>query len=57
MVEKAIENEIEDPEIGFKMAKAYQRMNNLEEATKLIDSILIKYPENENYLTFKQSLE
>jgi len=57
LVEKALENEIKNPEIGFKLAKAYKRMNNLENASKLIDSILKIHPENEDYKTFKKSLE
>lgn len=57
LVEKAQKNEIKNPEIGFKLAKAYKRMNNLEIATKLMDSILLVHPENEDYKTFKKSLE
>lgn len=57
IVEKALKNELEDPEIGFKMAKAYQRMNDRENANKIMDSIIKRYPENGDYLTFKQSLQ
>ena len=57
LVDKAIEYEIENSEISFKLAKAYKRMNNLELSTKLMDSILVIYPDNEDYKTFKQSLE
>lgn len=57
IVEKALKNELEDPEIGFKMAKAYQRMNDRENANRIMDSIIKIYPENGDYLTFKQSLQ
>ncbi|MDP3944614.1 MAG: sulfatase-like hydrolase/transferase [Lutibacter sp.] len=57
IAEKAKENEIENPEIGFKLAQAYQRMNNLKEANKVIDSILKLHPKNETYLTFRNSLK
>jgi tetratricopeptide (TPR) repeat protein len=57
IAEKAKENEIKNPEIGFKLAQAYQRMDNLDEATKIMDSILQLYPANEEYLTFKKSLK
>ncbi|NQW36442.1 MAG: sulfatase-like hydrolase/transferase [Flavobacteriales bacterium] len=57
LVEKAHENKIENADISFKLAKAFQRMNNLEKANRLMDSILIIHPENKDYVTFKQSLE
>ncbi len=57
IAEKAIENGIDNPKIGFKLAQAYQRMNNLNEANKVIDSILKLHPKNETYLTFKNSLK
>lgn len=56
IVKKARENEIESADISFKFAKALKRMNNVEGATKLMDSILAIYPQNEDFLTFKQSL-
>lgn len=57
IAQKAKENEIKSIDFSYKMAQAYQRMNNLETATKLMDSILIIHPDNEEYKTFKQSLE
>ncbi|PHQ56352.1 MAG: sulfatase [Lutibacter sp.] len=57
IIEKAIENRLDNPEIGFKMAEAYRRMNDLDSANKLIDSILKIYTKNEKYKIFKQSLE
>jgi len=56
IAKKVKENEIKNPDIGFKLAKAYQRMNNLDKANKLIDSILQLYPNNENYKSFKKSI-
>lgn len=49
-------NGVENPEITFKLAQAYQRMNNFSEANKVMDSILKLDPKNEKYLTFKNSL-
>lgn len=54
---KAIENRIENPDISFKLAQAYQRMDNLNNANKIMDSILLVYPENEAFITFKKSLK
>lgn len=57
IVEKAKAHEIKNPDIPFKLAQAYQRMNNLSNAIKLIDSILKLDPKNKTYLTFKNSLK
>ena len=57
LAEKARKNEITNADFSFKLAKAYQRMNNFKSSNKLIDSILKLYPENEVYKTFKQSLQ
>ncbi len=57
IAKKAYKNNLKNPNISFKLAKAYQRMNDLKQATKLMDSILQIYPENQNYITFKQSLK
>jgi phosphoglycerol transferase MdoB-like AlkP superfamily enzyme len=57
LVRKALENNLENSDISFKLAKAFQRMNNFENATKIMDSILSIHPENEEYQTFKKSLE
>ena len=56
IVKKARGNEIESTAISFKFAKALKRLNKVEAATKLMDSILVLYPDNEDFLTFKQSL-
>lgn len=57
LVKKSQENEIYNADITFKLAKAFQRMNNSEIANELMDSVLKIHPENEDYKTFKQSLE
>jgi len=54
---KAVENKIPNPEISFKMAKAYKRMDSLSQAKKLIDNISELHPDNSEYLTFKSSLK
>jgi phosphoglycerol transferase MdoB-like AlkP superfamily enzyme len=53
---KAIKNDIENPEISFKMAKAYKRLKNTKRSKIIMDSMLQIYPENENYKFFKKSL-
>jgi lipoteichoic acid synthase len=57
MAQKAFENDIIHEEISFKLAKAYQRMNNSKNAIKIMDSLLVIYPENKDFLTFKQTLQ
>jgi phosphoglycerol transferase MdoB-like AlkP superfamily enzyme len=57
IAEKAKEHEIKNIDIPFKLAQAYQRMNNLSDANKIMDSILKLDPKNETYLTFKNSLK
>ncbi len=57
IAKKAAENGIDNPDIPFKLAQAYKRLNNLDDATKIMDSILQLYPANEEYVTFKKSLK
>jgi tetratricopeptide (TPR) repeat protein len=54
---KALSNQINDPELAYKLAQAYKRMNNPKDANKTIDSLLKIHPENNNYLTLKKSLK
>jgi lipoteichoic acid synthase len=54
---KALSNQIDEPELAYKLAQAYNRMSNLKETNKTIDSLLKIYPDNNNYLTFKKSLK
>ncbi len=57
IVNKAMGNGLVNPEISFKMAKAHQRMNNLEQANKIMDSIITVHPNTNEYLTFKGALK
>lgn len=54
---KAFENKIVNSEVSFKLAKAYQRLNNSNKSKKIMDSLLKIYPENIDYKTFKQTLK
>jgi lipoteichoic acid synthase len=54
---QALKNKIENPEAGFKMAKAYMRLGNSKKAKKVMDSILKIYSNNTDYLTFKKTLQ
>lgn len=54
---QALSNKINNPEIGFKLARSYQKVKNRPEARKHIDSLLKVYPENQEYLKFKKSLK
>ena len=47
-VEKVHESKIENADISFKLAKAFLRMNNMENANRLMDSTLIIHPENKD---------
>ena len=57
IAKKAKAHEIKNPDFSFKLAQAYQRMNNLSDANKVMDSILLLYPKNETYVTFKNSIK
>lgn len=54
---KALNNQINDPELAFKLAKAYQRTNSLSLANKTMDSLLKKYPNNIEYIQLKKELK
>ncbi|TDE42749.1 sulfatase [Flavobacterium rhamnosiphilum] len=54
---KAVSNGIKNPEISFKLAETYKRMNNLKDANSIINNLLKRYPGNTNYLIFKKSLQ
>jgi lipoteichoic acid synthase len=54
---KALSNQVNDPELAYKLAQAYKRMNNSKDTNKTIDSLLKIYPDNNNYVTFKKSLK
>lgn len=53
----AMKNDVTTPELGLKLAQAYKRTNNLVKSNKIIDSIIKKYPKNNDYLNFKKTLK
>ena len=53
---KALSNQISDPELSYKVAQAYKRVNNSREAIKIIDSLLTVDSGNKEYLNFKKSI-
>ena len=53
----ALKNNLTNVEISYKMAKAHQRMNNLEQANKIMDSIISVHPNTTEYITFKGTLK
>ncbi|HEY9168962.1 MAG TPA: sulfatase-like hydrolase/transferase [Lutibacter sp.] len=57
IAKKARENEIKNIDFSYKLAQAYQRMNNLNDANRVMDSVLQLYPTNELYIAFKKSLK
>lgn len=57
IAQKAYDNELKDSDISFKLAKAYMRMNNMNKSEQIMDSLVKIYPENKDYITFKQSLK
>ncbi|TRX10737.1 LTA synthase family protein [Flavobacterium gawalongense] len=54
---KGLANQINDAELGYKLAQAYERMKNKNQANKTIDSLIKIYPENNNYQILKKSLK
>ena len=57
IAQKAYDNELKDGDISFKLAKAYMRMKNIQKSEQIMDSLVKIYPENIDYITFKQSLK
>ncbi len=57
IAKKALKNEIKNPELGIKLAKAYQRTNNIAMAKKAIDSMLLKQPKNSDILKLKKEIQ
>lgn len=54
---KALANDIETPALGYKMAKAYERLKQENKAKQIMDSIIKIYPDNKEYNTFKNTLK
>lgn len=57
LAKTAKKNEIKNPDFSLKLAQAYNRTNNKPIANIIIDSIIKKYPKNQEYITFKKSLQ
>lgn len=57
IAKKALKNEVKNPELGIKLAKAYQRTNNIAMAKKAIDSMLRKLPNNSDILKLKNDIQ
>jgi tetratricopeptide (TPR) repeat protein len=53
----ALKNKLTNADISFKMAKAYQRLRDIKQSEEIMDSLLIIYPDNKDYKTFKQKLK
>ena len=54
---KAIKNEIINPIVSFKMAKAYERLDSLSMARRIMDSLVKKHPNNSEFIKFKNGLK
>lgn len=55
--EQALKNEVVNPEVSFRMAKAYQRIDKVVNAKKMIDSLVLIHPDVSEYTNFKTSLQ
>ena len=53
---QALKHEVKNPEISFKMAKAFKRNDKIKNSLTLIDSVIKIHPNNSEYLTFKKTL-
>ncbi|WP_345190917.1 sulfatase-like hydrolase/transferase [Algibacter agarivorans] len=56
LYKQALKNKIDNPDLSFKMANAYDRQNNKNLAVKLMDSLVKKHPNNADYIAYKKSL-
>ncbi|WKD86194.1 Lipoteichoic acid synthase 1 [Polaribacter huanghezhanensis] len=57
IAKKALINKVRNPDISFKLAKAYQRLEDRKKAIKVVDSLLKIYPKKQEYLTLKKTLQ
>lgn len=57
IAKKALKNEIKNPELGIKLAKAYRRTNNIAMAKRAVDSLLKKQPKNSDFLKLKNEIK
>lgn len=54
---KALKNNIKNPEVTFKVAKAYARLNKKAMSIKMMDSILKVHPKNKEFIKYYKSLK
>lgn len=57
LLKKEVLSNMINPEISFKLAKANFRMNKSKRAKVLMDSIIKKYPKNQEYKIFRESIK
>ncbi|WP_372745084.1 sulfatase-like hydrolase/transferase [Lutibacter sp.] len=57
IAQKAYKNKIVNGNLGFKLAKAFERLNNKDKSIKIMDSLLKIYPNNTTYKAYKQTLK
>lgn len=57
LAKKALGNNINNPELAVKLAKAYQRTKHITMANKTIDSMVKKYPNNTEYIKLKKEFK
>jgi len=56
LYKKAMINHIDNPTVSFKIAKAYNRLNDKKDAQILLDSLIRVYPKNKEYKKFKKNI-
>ncbi|MGG6231642.1 sulfatase-like hydrolase/transferase [Tenacibaculum sp. SDUM215027] len=57
VAKEAYINEIKNPDISFKLAKACQRLKQKTKAVKIIDSLLNIYPDKKEYVELEKALK
>ena len=54
---KALKNNIKNPIISFKLAKAYDRLNKKAAAIKILDSLIKIHPKNKEFKAYRKGLK
>ncbi|CAM1351635.1 sulfatase-like hydrolase/transferase [Tenacibaculum ascidiaceicola] len=57
VAKEAYVNEVKNPDISFKLAKAHQRLKQKNQALKIMDSLLTIYPDNKEYVELEKALK
>ena len=55
--EKALRNNVKNPDVAFKLAKAYARLNKKELSIKMMDSIIKLHPKNKEFIKYYKGLK